>query len=305
MALGKSSVTSSSIGLLSGGPSGGRRRWTTAVLSFSRTQPIGTFSAAVLILLTAAALLAPLVTQYSPTENTKDTLVGPGLGHWLGTDQFGRDIFSRILYGARVSLYVGLGATFIGTIGSTALGIVTAYRGGWVDYTVQRFVDAVQAIPPLVLLISVLVVLGPSITNVVIALSVRATFTGSRVIRSVVLGIMGAQYMEAARVIGCSHMRSMLVYILPNVMPTVIVLASVAIGANILAEATLSFLGYGVPPPSPTWGGMMSSEGRIYMLVAPWILIAPTVALSLVVFSMNMFGDSLRDVLDPRMRGSR
>lgn len=297
-------ASATDLGLLSKGPSVSRRRL-AGLSSFVRTQPMGAFSAAVLLLLVVAAVFAPLVTQYTPTENTKESLVGPSLRHWFGTDQFGRDIFSRVVYGARVSLYVGLGATVVGTIGSTVLGLVTAYRGGWLDYIVQRVVDAVQSIPPLVLLISVLVVLGPSTTNVVIALAVRAAITSSRVVRSVALGIMGSPYMESARVIGCSHTRSLLVYLLPNVMPTVIVLASVAIGANILAEATLSFLGYGVPPPSPTWGGMMSSEGRLYMFVAPWILIAPTVALSLVVFAMNMFGDSLRDVLDPRMRGSR
>lgn len=297
-------ASATDLGLLSGGSSVSHRRL-AGLSSFVRTQPVGAFSAAVLLLLVVAAVFAPLVTQYAPTENTKDSLVGPSFRHWLGTDQFGRDIFSRVVYGGRVSLYVGLGATVVGTIGSTVLGLVTAYRGGWLDYIVQRVVDAVQSIPPLVLLISVLVVLGPSTTNVVIALAVRAAITSSRVVRSVALGIMGSPYMESARVIGCSHTRSLLVYLLPNVMPTVIVLASVAIGANILAEATLSFLGYGVPPPSPTWGGMMSSEGRLYMFVAPWILIAPTVALSLVVFAMNMFGDSLRDVLDPRMRGSR
>ena len=297
-------ASATDLGLLSAGPSVSHRRL-AGLSSFVRTQPVGAFSAAVLLLLVVAAVFAPLVTQYAPTENTKDSLVGPSFRHWFGTDQFGRDIFSRVVYGGRVSLYVGLGATVVGTIGSTVLGLVTAYRGGWLDYIVQRVVDAVQSIPPLVLLISVLVVLGPSTTNVVIALAVRAAITSSRVVRSVALGIMGSPYMESARVIGCSHTRSLLVYLLPNVMPTVIVLASVAIGANILAEATLSFLGYGVPPPSPTWGGMMSSEGRLYMFVAPWILIAPTVALSLVVFAMNMFGDSLRDVLDPRMRGSR
>ena len=280
------------------------QRWLRALASFARSKPLGAISGIILLAMVFIAVFASVIAPYAPNlNNTADALVGPSARHLFGTDQFGRDILSRVIHGARISLYVGLGATLIGTGVATFLGVITAYFGSFLDYFVQRVVDAVQAIPPLVLLIGILVVLGPSITNVIIALSVRQAFVSSRVIRASVLSVMANPYVEVARVIGASHARTMFFHILPNVLATVIVLATVSIGGNVIAEASLSFLGYGVPPPSPTWGGMMSAEGRAYMLAAPWILIAPTVALSLLVFAMNMFGDALRDKLDPRLRG--
>jgi peptide/nickel transport system permease protein len=197
---------------------------------------------------------------------------------------------------------VGLGATVIGGVVAVIIGIISAYFGGVVDYVIQRVVDTVQAIPPLILLIGLLVILGPSLTNVILALSLRTAFVTSRIMRSAALTIMGQQYVDAGRVIGASDSRIMSTYVLPNIMASVIVLATINFGGAILAEAFLAFLGLSVPPPQPTWGGMLSAEGRTYMFVGPWLLIAPTAVLSAVVFAANMFGDAVRDVLDPRLR---
>lgn len=280
--------------------------WSDSILQFARKQPLGAACALILVALVLVALFAPMIAPYPATKNdVGPSLSGPSSEHWFGTDQFGRDLFSRVVYGARISLYVGLVTTLIGVVLATLLGAASGYFGGVFDYFVQRFVDAAQAIPPLVLLIGVLVVLGPSVQNVIIALSLRNALSLSRVTRGAVIGVRSNQYIEAVRAIGASHGRTLWLHVLPNILPAVVVLISTSIGANIVAEASLSFLGYGVPPPTPTWGGMMSAEGRIYMLASPWILVFPTIALSLVVFAMNMFGDALRDEIDPRMRGSR
>ena len=280
-------------------------RWRRPLFRFVRSKPLGTFSALVLAIMVLVAVLAPVLAPYDPLVHDELSLLeGPSAQHLLGTDQFGRDVLSRIIYGARTSLYVGVGATLLGVGLAVVLGTASAYFGGAFDYLVQRIVDAVQAIPALILLIVVLVILGPSLTNVVIALSARASMVNSRVIRGSALGVLALTYVDAARLLGCSHRRVILRYIVPNIMAPVIVLASISFGGNILAEASLSFLGYGVPPPTPSWGSMLSAEGRAFMLVAPWLLIAPTAALTVVVYASNMFGDALRDVLDPRLRGA-
>jgi peptide/nickel transport system permease protein len=197
-----------------------------------------------------------------------------------------------------------LGATIAAIFVATVIGVSSSYFGGWFDYMIQRLVDAVQAVPGLIMLISVLVILGPSITNVMIALAFRSSITTSRIVRGASLGVMANPYVEAGKVIGASNLRLMAQHVVPNIIPPIIIVATVQFGGAILAEASLSFLGYGVPPPNPTWGGMMSAEGRTFMLAAPWILWGPLLALSLVVFSVNMLGDALRDRLDPRMRGA-
>ncbi len=279
--------------------------WYAQVLSFARRKPLGAFSAVVIIVLVVVALLAPLIAPFSPNANsTIDSLRGPGLNHLFGTDQYGRDVLSRLLYGAQTSLYVGLGATLLGITGAIVVGTLSAYAGGAVDYFMQRVVDTVQAIPSLILLIAIMVILGPSRTNVIIALSARSLMVTSRVVRGSALGVLAQPYVDAGKVLGCSHLRTILRYIVPNIMGPIIVLATINFGGAILAEAALSYLGYGVPPPTATWGGMLSAEGRAYMSVAPWLLLAPTIALTLVVFSANMLGDALRDVLDPRLRGA-
>ncbi len=281
-------------------------RWGTSAVRFARRQPIGAFSGCVLVLLLLVAIFADVIAPYSPTANNAGpSLIGPTVDHPFGTDQFGRDLFSRVVHGARISLYVGLGATLGAAFFATILGAVSGYLGGAFDYIVQRFVDASQALPPLVMLIAILVVLEPSVTNVIIALAARGSLSLSRVVRGSVIGIRGFPFIDAARAMGASTPRILLRHILPNILPVVVVLMSTSIGGYIVAEASLSFLGFGVPPPTPSWGGIMSAEGRLYMIVQPWILVFPTIALSLVVYVMNMFGDALRDELDPRLRGSR
>jgi peptide/nickel transport system permease protein len=276
-----------------------------ALLSFARAKPLGAFGACVLLAMVLMAIFARQIEPFNPVAtNQRQALQSPSGAHIAGTDQFGRDVFSRIIRGARISLYVGIGATLIGISLAVLIGVTSAYFGGVTDYAVQRLVDVVQAIPALIMLISVLVVLGPSITNVVIALALRSAITSSRVIRSATLSVIAHPYVEAVKVLGAHDLRVMLRHVVPNIVPPAIIVATVQFGGAILAEAALSFLGYGVPPPNPTWGGMMSAEGRTFMIAAPWILIGPAVALSLVVFSVNVMGDALRDRLDPRMRGT-
>lgn len=275
-------------------------------IRFSRRQPIGAVSGLILLALVCVAVLADVVSPYSPTvNNSGPALSGPSLHNPFGTDNFGRDVLSRVIHGARISLYVGLGATLSAAIVGTFIGATTGYVGGALDYFVQRLVDAAQAVPPLILLIGIMIVLGPSTTNVILALAARGSLTLSRVIRGSVLSIRTLPYIEAARSTGASHVRILLGHVIPNLLPTILVLTSVSIGGNIVAEASLSFLGFGVPPPNPTWGGMMSAEGRLYMLLNPWILVFPTLALAIVVYCMNMLGDAVRDEFDPRLRGTR
>ncbi|MBM3139685.1 MAG: ABC transporter permease [Chloroflexi bacterium] len=286
---------------------GERRRLrlaTRRTMEFTRRKPLGAFGGVVMVVLVLMAIFADVVVPFDPMAHSPDVLRGPSAQHVAGTDQFGRDVMSRIILGGRTSLYVGLAVTVLSLIPAIALGMASAFFGGWVDYALQRLVDTVQSIPYLIMLIATMVVLGPSLTNVVVALAFRRAITESRVMRGATMSIMNQTYVEAARAIGSTDTRIMVRHLVPNIMPTVIVIASIGFGGVILAEASLSFLGYGVPPPTPSWGGMLAADGRAYMYAAPWMLIAPATALALVVFGVNMFGDALRDVLDPRMRGT-
>lgn len=285
---------------------GALSRWWTSSVRFARTKPLGAFGALVVVVLVLMAIGAPVIAPYPPLENNQAVAFqSPSASHLSGTDQFGRDVFSRIVYGAQTSLYIGVLVTVVSTIPSLMLGVISAYFGGWVDYVLQRFVDTVQAIPYLILLIAIMVVLGPSFINVVFALSFRRAVTESRVLRGATMGLLNQTYIEAARAIGATDTRIMTRHLVPNLVPLLIILSSTAFAGVILSEASLSFLGYGVPPPRPSWGGMLAADGRQYMYAAPWMLIAPTIALAITVFGVNMFGDALRDILDPRLRGSR
>ena len=275
------------------------------IVRFSRRQPLGAFSAVVLVVLVLSAALADVIVPYDPIRNNVGpSLEGPAGTHLFGTDHFGRDVFSRIVYGARTSLYVGIGATVLGVLAATLLGAVSGYMGGKLDYFVQRFVDTAHAIPALIFLLGVLLVLGPRTEYIILALGLRTGLSLSRIVRGSVIDIKSEEYVEAARSFGASDARILTFHVLPNIFALIMVLVSTTIGGLIVAEASLSFLGFGVPPPTPSWGGMLSVDGRIYMLAAPWLLIAPAFALSLVVFATNMFGDALRDELDPRMRST-
>jgi len=272
---------------------------------FARRKPLGAIGAVLMVVFIAVAVAAPLVAPYSPLEHSSERLASPSGEHLAGTDQFGRDTLSRLIYGARTSLYVGVAATILSAIPAVLIGMSSAYFGGTYDYLVQRFVDTIQALPGLILLITILVILGGGLWNVIFALSFNRAIVGSRVMRGATMGVQNEVYVEAALASGATTLRIMLRHLLPNIVPTIIVVYSLGFGTVILAEASLSFLGYGIPPPSPSWGGMLAADGRAYMFAAPWMLWGPTIALAIVVFAINMFGDAIRDVLDPRLRGSR
>jgi peptide/nickel transport system permease protein len=238
-------------------------------------------------------------------NNPRDRLQGPSSTYILGTDELGRDVFSRLIYGARVSIVVPFGAVVITELMAAMIGIASAYYGGWVDKTAQRLVDIFQALPGLVVLITVLGIFGSGLWQLIVVIGVLGGPPGSRIIRGQVLSIMASPYIEAARVIGAGDRRIMLKYLLPNVMALIILGSTLRLGVVVLIEASLSFLGYGLPPPFPSWGQMLSLQGREYMRSAPGLAIYPGLAIGLVVFSYNLLGDALRDTLDPRLRGSR
>jgi peptide/nickel transport system permease protein len=246
----------------------------------------------------------PFIYPYSK-QDLRARLQGSSSKHLLGTDAIGRDILSRLLYGARTAVMVSFGAVFISqSIGAT-IGIMSGYYGGWVDKGLYRIVDVFQALPGLVVLITILGIFNSGLWQLVFVLGVYGGPIQSRVIRGQTIYVMASPFIEAARVIGASDRRIMFRYVLPNVFALIILSATVSLGFIVLLEASLSFLGYGLPPPFPSWGQMLSLEGRQYMRTQPGLAIYPGVAIGILVFSFNLFGDALRDVLDPRLRGSR
>jgi ABC-type dipeptide/oligopeptide/nickel transport system permease subunit len=260
--------------------------------------------AAILIaMVVLVAIFAPVIAPYDPNASVAQGLLRPGeQGFILGTDFLGRDVLSRIIYGSRISLRVGIMAVAIGTLGGTIVGTVSGYFGGKVDLVVQRFVDCVQAFPALILLISVISVVGASTNNAMVAIGVLLIAGTSRVVRGAVLSVRKLAYVEAATVLGASNARIMLRHILPNVMAPVIVLASIVLGEAIIIEAGLSFLGLGTQPPTASWGQMLSGDGRQYMFTRPALAIFPGLAIAVTVLAFNLLGDTIRDVLDPRLR---
>jgi peptide/nickel transport system permease protein len=287
-----------------------RSRRPSAFLSFIgrlfREKPLGAIGFVICMIFLFAGIFADLIAPYGFNQIMPiNRMKPPSERFWFGTDNLGRDIFSRILYGARLSVIIGLSAATLATFISVFIGITTGYLGGKFDMIVQRFVDAWMSFPDIVILIVVVAVVGPGMPQVIVLLGCLYGIAGSRIIRSAVLSVREQSYVHAAQSIGGGTPRIMLRHILPNVMAPVIVLFTTRVGAVILAESALSFLGLGVPPPAPTWGGMLTGSARSYMYLAPWMALAPGICLTLVVFSINMFGDALRDLLDPRMRGHR
>jgi len=276
-----------------------------AVGRFVRRKPLGAIGALIVVAMLVMAVFAERIAPYGYDDSIRGArMKAPSAAHWLGTDNLNRDMWSRIVYGARVSISVGFLTVAVAMLAAAAVGVSSAYFGGAWDLIVQRVVDAWLSFPYLIIILSVMAVLGPGLLNVVLSLALLLAATNSRVIRGATLAAMQQTYVEAARAIGCGHARIIVRHLLPNVTATIIILATIGLGAVILAESALSFLGFGVPPPHPSWGGMLSGSGRTYMLRAPWMAIWPGVAISLAVFGFNMLGDALRDVLDPRLRGS-
>jgi len=269
-----------------------------------REKPLGTVGAIIVLLLLLTGIFANFLAPYGENEMTLlDRLQPPSGQYFLGTDNLGRDMFSRIIYGARISMYVGLGAATLSTIISTIIGMVSGFLGGKADIIIQRFVDAWICFPPLFVILTVMAIVGPGLLQVILVLGMMQGIGGSRTVRSAVIGIKENVYVEAARSVGSPTSRILLRHILPNIMAPVIIVFTTRMGAAILAEATISFLGFGIPPPTPSWGGMLSGAGRRYMRIAPHMALFPGLALALVVYGINMFGDALRDILDPRLRG--
>jgi peptide/nickel transport system permease protein len=273
---------------------------------FARRKPLGAIGAVIVVGLLVMAVFAEQIAPYSYDESIRGArMQSPSATYWLGTDNLSRDIWSRIVYGARVSVTVGFATVGLAVVLATTVGVSSGYFGGVYDLVVQRVVDAWLSFPYLVIVLSVMAVLGPGLFNVVLSLAIIIAAVNSRVIRSATIAIAHGTYVEAARAVGCGHARIIVRHILPNVVATIIILATIGLGTAILAESALSFLGFGVPPPYPAWGAMLSGSGRTYMFRAPWMAIWPGVAISLAVFGFNMLGDALRDVLDPRLRGGR
>jgi peptide/nickel transport system permease protein len=276
----------------------------TALWQFVKHKPLGALGGFIVLVLLTLALFAPWLAPYNYDETIPGgRMKAPGAQFWMGTDNLGRDVFSRVVYGASVSVTVGFGAVLLANVLAALIGVTSGYFGGAYDICVQRVVDAWQSFPFLVVILSMMAVLGPGMLNLILALGVLGAAAGSRVIRGATISVMQNTYVEAARALGAGHLRIMLRYLLPNVAATIIILSTIGLGAAILAESALSFLGFGVPPPYPSWGAMLSGSGRSFMYRAPWMAIWPGAAISLAVFGFNMLGDALRDVLDPRLRG--
>lgn len=281
-----------------------RSFWADILIRLVKEKPLGTVGGVIVLALLLVGMFAHVLAPYGYNE----TYVGPRLAapsaqYPLGCDQLGRDLLSRIIYGARISVIVGLSVSAISVALSTIIGVICGYVGGKLDLVVQRFVDAWLCIPPLFLILTLIAVTGPGMLQVIIVLGLLFGIGQSRIVRGATMGIRANTYLEAAKAIGCTTGRVLWKHVLPNVTAPIIVLFTITMGAAILAEATISFLGFGIPPPTPSWGGMLSEAGRRYMLMAPHLALWPGLFLAIVVYGINMLGDAFRDLLDPRLRG--
>src|SRR5215510_2139963 len=277
----------------------GRALWAAV-----KRKPLGMASAALILLLVLTAIFADALAPYDPlAAHPEIRLSAPSRAHVFGTDDIGRDVLSRIIYGSRISLWVGLLAVGIGTFAGMIIGLASGYWEGRIDLVLQRLMDAVQAIPGLILALAIVSILTPSTTNAMLAIAVVIIPGNSRIIRGAVLSAKQNPYVEAAQALGCRHLRIIASHILPNVTAPILIIASIWLGNAILIEASLSFLGLGTQPPTPSWGLMLSSTGRAFMEQAPWLAIFPGLAISLAVLGFNLFGDTLRDIWDPKLRG--
>jgi peptide/nickel transport system permease protein len=280
-----------------------RPRWLSGVIRFTRRQPLGAAGAVIIVVMILVAVLAPAISPYDPLETDfLAMLTPPSVQHWLGTDAFGRDLLSRLIYGSRTALLVGFASAFLGATCGALIGVSSAYFGGRVDLALQRVVDVFLAFPIIILALAVVTILGTGIGNVIMAITVPMVPNCARVVRSSALAVREMPYVEAARATGCGHGRIILRHMLPNVMAPYLIMLTAFVGQAILLEASLSFLGLGVAEPTPAWGLMLRGAAVEFAESAPWMAIFPGLAISLGVFAFNLFGDSLRDALDPKLR---
>jgi peptide/nickel transport system permease protein len=269
-----------------------------------KEKPLGLVGGIITLLLLLTGIFASFLAPYGYNVLHPDSaLLGPSAHFLLGTDNLGRDFLSRVIYGARISVIVGLGASVLATVVETTIGILSGYIGGVFDLIVQRFVDAVMCFPGLILMMVIISIVGPSMLTVILVLGITWGIGGSRLIRGATLSIKENMYVQSAVALGAPTGSILFRHILPNIMAPIIIQFTTRVPAIILTEASLSFLGYGIPPPAPSWGSMLSGSGRTYMFLNPWIVVWPGLALSVVVYGVNMFGDAVRDLLDPRLRG--
>ena len=287
-------------GAVAAGQAGLRRFFARLV----REQPLGTAGGIVILILVLVSIFADSLAPYRYEEiHLRDRLQAPTAAYLLGTDHVGRDLLSRLIHGARLSLTVGLAATVLTVVVAVLIGGTTGFIGGRLDLVTQRFVDAWMAFPGLLLLLTIMSIAGRGMLQIIVVLGVSGGIPASRVVRGAVLGVKENAYFQAAQAIGSSRRRSLLRHVLPNIAAPIIIIFSINVGGVIMSEAALSFLGFGLPPDIPSWGGMLSREGRQYMEIAPHLALWPGLCLTVVVYSLNMFGDAVRDLLDPRLRG--
>ncbi|MFC1984324.1 ABC transporter permease [Chloroflexota bacterium] len=274
------------------------------LLRLVKEKPLGTVGGVITLLLLLTGIFSDFLAPFGVNETNRDFfLAPPSAQFWLGTDMLGRDVLSRVIFGARVSLIVGLAGTTIAITVALVIGMVCGYLGGKLDLILQRFVDAIMCFPLLILLMVIMTVVGAGMWNLIVVMGLRWGVTGSRILRGATIQVRENVYVQSAVAIGCPTSRIILRHILPNIMAPTIVRFTILLPQIILTESNLSFLGFGIPPPTPSWGGMLSGMGRVYMMRAPWTVIWPGLALAIVVYGVNMFGDAMRDILDPRLRG--
>ena len=283
-----------------------RSRLADFFIRLAREKPLGTISGIIILVLIFVAIFADVLAPYPYKEmHLADKLTGPSARYLLGTDHIGRDFLSRIIYGARISLVVGLAATALNVVVAVLIGGTSGFLGGKLDLGVQRFVDAWMAFPGLLLLLTIMSIAGRGLLQIILVLGISGGIGGSRVLRGAVIGIKENVYFQAAGAIGSTKRRAFVQHVLPNIAAPVIIIFSINIGGVILSAASLSFLGYGLPLEIPEWGALLSREGREYMEQAPGLALWPGLALTITVYCLNMFGDAVRDLLDPRLRGGK
>ena len=281
-----------------------RSRLVEFFIRLVREKPLGTVSGIIILILILVAIFADALAPYEFTEiHLEDILQGSSARYLLGTDHVGRDLLSRLIYGARLSLVVGLVATTVNIVVAVLIGGTSGFLGGKFDLAVQRFVDAWMCFPGLLLLLTIMSIAGRGLPQIILVMGIAGGIGSSRVVRGAVIGIKENDYFLAARAIGSPSTTTLMRHVLPNIMPVMIIIFSISVGGVIIAAASLSFLGFGLPPATPDWGGLLSREGRKYMEVAPRLALYPGLALTITVYCFNMFGDAMRDLLDPRLRG--